>query len=257
MYTVEKASPKKSKQAPATIQCFRFGKFITSYLTTTAGLGQISTLASTIQDPSEHQNWIDLINPARWRINPLNLYAGLMNALEESQDGANYHSSSRHGASNSLWNSRARLVSNMRDHYSFTGKVRRANTSGRFNSEAWERYAWNKGKKYFEFHAKNAGYKVNWIAGSPGPGTTTYTWNATLNMNTKWWGSSVGVSIRSGDVKEANSVKLAINYQLTGPGNISAWNGQMYPVQSAVSSRPLNLPIISLGSYNVPYSFFL
>jgi hypothetical protein len=160
-------------------------------------------------------------------LNPLNVIEGFRNYSEETA-GGNYHSSSRHGAHNTVTNAMGRLAapSSMQDRYG-GGIVAHAGTQGRFNSEAWESFSWRKAKELF---ANDIGVPVAWVPGPLGPPRST--WTVCLNHV----GSDVGISQASsqagvaGAINSVSGVRVAINYTLAGAGGgVAAYNGQMFP----------------------------
>jgi hypothetical protein len=189
----------------------------------------VSTVGNIVADRST-QSLQDVVDPRRWRMNPLNILAGIMNAREEQAAGGNYHSSSRHGAHNTTGNARARLNGAMTNQYG-GGLVNAAATQGRFNSESWERFSWNRAKSLFEQSA--AGFAVHWhpsraaalaasgLPGAPAPASVTFYLDIA--------GGDVGISMTAGAADRAVSgVRVAINY-FTNGAHYYAWNGQMFP----------------------------
>lgn len=190
-----------------------------------------STVLTTIYDllssPSV-EGVKDLVDPRRSRLNPLNLYEGYKNYTEETS-GGNYHSSSRHGAHNTVKNAMGRLQtpSAMSDKYN-GGQIGHANAQGRFNSEAWESFSWRKAKELFE---NDIGVPVAWVPG-PFPPATRSSWNVCLQHT----GSDVGISSSvalAGAIQSVSGVKVAVNYMPNMVGGVDAYNGQMFPTAPA------------------------
>ena len=173
----------------------------------------------------EWEGFKDIVDPRRWRMNPLNIYEGLMNMRNETY-GGNYHSSSRHGAHNTVRNAMNRLAnpSTMLDFYNDHGNVPPSGTQGRFNSEAWESFSWRKAKELFE---NDIGVNVDWIP-DPIPANQRSTWIVCLNHQR----SDVGISQAvSAPIQSVSGVRVAINYIPNVGGGVRACNGQMYPTQ--------------------------
>ncbi|MBQ4851955.1 hypothetical protein [Pseudoalteromonas sp. MMG012] len=171
----------------------------------------------------------DLWDPRRWRLNPLNILEGWRNAKEERTTGG-YHASSKHGAHNTVLNSMGRVLnpSKMVNNYG-GGDVRHANDQGRFNSEAWESYAWRKAKSLFE---TNAPMPVRWLNGRPNPPPANQsTWAVVMGFPN----ADVGITASAnnggiGNVASVSGVRVAVNYAADPAGaNLIAWHGQMYP----------------------------
>ena len=195
-------------QAQTTVQLYEWGKST-----------PLSTIGSFFASPS-WEGAKDLYDPRRWRLNPLNLLGGRQNSAMETA-GGNYHTSSRHGAHNTVGNASARLSGTMDDHYT-GGVVAPAANQGRFNSEAWESFSWRKAKELFE---ADIGVPVTWVAG-PFPANARSSWNVCLNHA----GSDVGISMSTAAPQAASvsGVRVAVNYRPMGAG-VEAYNGQMYP----------------------------
>lgn len=243
------------------VQRFEYGKFIRSYWNGAKSfVTNIPTAIRSLRNGGEERS--DMLNPARWRLNPVNIAAGFMNAIEESRDNSNYHTSSRHGAHNTLTNARGRLnnPTTMQNHYTNT-PVRRSATQGRFNSEAWERYSWNYAKRLFEQDMRALGFSVEWVANNPGR-TGNNTWNILEHHNTVRFGSAVGVSMSARNpAVPVNNVKVAVNYIVPPLRKVQAWNGQMFPVAGMNVMQGHVRPGDPVGANNgaqiqVPYSLF-
>lgn len=208
-----------------------------------------STPLSTLSDFVSNPNWEgakDLYDPRRWRLNPLNMYEGKQNYDEETAANSNYHTSSKHGAHNTIGNVMGRLLprptpgrvlSDMVNKYNETLVDHQAR-QGRFNSEAWEAYSWRKAMHLFE-QGLPAGTVVNWVSSRPVgiAGANVSTWRAIMDFPNE----DVGVSATRmgvagvGPINSVSGVKVAINYTLMPPAalgapvQITAWNGQMFP----------------------------
>jgi hypothetical protein len=183
----------------------------------------------------------DIYDTRRWRLNPLNLIAGFSNYQEETAAGSNYHSSSKHGAHNTVHNASGRLLpnaalaapnSNMQNKYT-GGFVDQQPMQGRFNSEAWEAYAWWKAKQLF-LAGLAPGTPMTWQAGPPAwaaPGNRS-TWRVILQFPNE----DVGLSMGGLGIQSVSGVMVAINYIAAmgpiapgAPPSFIAWNGQMFP----------------------------
>ena len=213
----------------------------------------LTTIYDYLNNPTK-EGAKDIIDPRRSRLNPLNLVEGVRNYMEETA-GGNYHTSSRHGAHNTVRNSMNRLQhpSTMIDEYN-GGYVPAANTQGRFNSEAWESFSWRKAKELFE---SDIGVAVQWVAGPILPAHRS-TWRICLNHA----GSDVGIS-QAGLANAINSVSgvlVAINYTIIAGGGVQAYNGQMFPATPVAPVAGVVRPGHPNGASNgslqpIPYQF--
>lgn len=218
-----------------------------------------STVLTTIYDlltsPSV-EGVKDLVDPRRARLNPLNLYEGYKNYTEETS-GGNYHSSSRHGAHNTVKNAMGRLQtpSAMSDKYN-GGQIAHANNQGRFNSEAWESFSWRKAKELFE---NDIGVPVAWVPG-PFPPAARSSWNVCLQHT----GSDVGITSSAalaGAIQSVSGVKVAVNYMPNMVGGVDAYNGQMFPTTPAAPAAGVVRPGHPAGAAMngtiqvIPYQF--
>jgi hypothetical protein len=209
------------------------------------GSTPLATLGSFWRSPS-WQGAKDIVDPRRWRMNPLNLVEGIQNYREETAPNSNYHSSSKHGAHNTLENAMGRLqprpsigrvLSGMDNQY--TGhSVDHQNAQGRFNSEAWEAYAWRKAKQLFVANLP-AGTPVQWQSNALANPRST--WTAILHFPNE----DVGLSGNAAGIQSVEGVKVAINYrQMLGPpmagalAPIAAANGQMFPANHGAAVVP-------------------
>lgn len=220
----------------------------------------LATLSSFAQGPS-WKGAKDIADPRRWRLNPLNIISGVQNYREETAVGSNYHSSSKHGAHNTISNAMARLMpapapgpllSGMRNKYT-GGLVDYQPRQGRFNSEAWEAYAWQKAKQLF-LAGLPPGTLINWHAGPPAWATPANrsTWRTILefpNEDVGLSGVAMPVGVGLGGIQSVSGVMVAINYVQTmgpvAPGAVPAfiaWNGQMFPSHVPVGPAAAPLP---------------
>ncbi|WP_027707731.1 hypothetical protein [Zooshikella ganghwensis] len=204
--------------------------------------GPISSLNSCLQMPNRY-TIKDLYDPRRWRLNPLNIYEGVQNLREESATRSNYHTSSKHGAHNTLTDAMARVfprptsdrrpMSCMNNKYT-DEPVDYQGRQGRFNSEAWEAYSWRIAKRWFEVGMPND-WSVKWCHRKPNNDNPHSSWNSWLLFPN----ADVGISIENNGhigntiITEVSCAKVAINYMPSDDGThgntIDAWNGQMFP----------------------------
>jgi len=270
------------------------------------------------------QRIIDNINPARWRFNPVNLIASRENNRVQGELGTNYHTGERHSALYSLQDAAKRLEADQetqgrmqraqqlayaaaqRVHPGQPGHPRRlqvpaqmpnlvrpghiipqSNVQGRFNSASWEKFCWRKARQQFEQDMQ--GHPVIWrgyLAGGRARNAQPHlsSWNIVEDLETKFWGSSVGTTIqyagqnadRHLDVRSTNLVRVAVNYstdyrsdpEIRGgaanphpAGTIWASNGQMFPVPAANVAAGAVAAQDPVGASNghvipIPYELF-
>lgn len=207
----------------------------------------------------------DVIDPRRWRLNPLNIIEGFRNEANEAALGSNYHSSSVHGAHNTLSESESRLalhkivgkknISKMVNHYTGAKDISKQKAQGRFNSEAWESFSWRKAKENFEAGTP-APYKgnIHWVAAKPAGVKAMSTWKVSLYHK----GSDVGVSQVGAATNSVDGVRVAINYTVNA-GKLYAWNGQMFPETGNVAPGAGKViagdPIVPLNGVVIPIPY--
>lgn len=187
--------------------------------------------------------------------NPMNWFSQRHNEAFENGNTA-YHSTSVHGAQNSLANIRDRHffqpgaapMSQMTNTLTgAVGTIRRQAHSSRFASSSWEKHSRNDAMSHFEQQAAAAGHTVQWNAapppfGAPAVGTQTSQFHMSYG-NALTGDHEVGVTSHKpgpaaaagpvGPSQSTNHVRATVNYHQTGPNTISAWVGQLFPTPAA------------------------
>jgi hypothetical protein len=189
--------------------------------------------------------------------NPLNWIARNNNNNYENTNTA-YHSTSVHGADNTISNLQARHqphpgggnMSQMVNPLSNLQNIRRQNNSSRFASASWERHARNDALAHFN---AAAGGHVNWHTSPPpfGAHGSVRTSKFFMSYN-NYLGGSYEVGVTSQGVAggppmapmPTNHVQVTINYEQVGPNIFDAWIGQMFPTP-AVGLAQNNGPVIT------------
>lgn len=209
--------------------------------------------------------------------NPLNALSQRNNVAFEHGNTA-YHSTSVHGAHNTLDNMRARHqpgvgmgagMSQMVDHVNVPAHpIRRQNNSSRFASASWEKHV--RKDAHAAFVTAAAGFTVRWQQhplpfGAPGAVNTSkfnlsYT-NAMLGNYEVGVTSTGAVGGPPVAAQTTHVAMVTINYEQVGAHAILAWIGQLYPVPALVpvhNTGPVAAPNVtpkawSLGDLN-PFS---
>ena len=200
----------------------------------------------------------------RASFNPLNYFAQRDNVPYENSHTA-YHTTSVHGAQNSLTNIRNRHypllpgMSNMANMLlpgNPIGVIRRQNTSSRFASASWERHARIESINAFNNEATNLGLNVTWINNAPvfgAPNVGIFVSSFFITYTNPILGNyEVGVvSNMAGNIgmaaRTTNIVKAVINYQQIGADQINAWILQLFPVMVAVPA--INNGVININNF--------
>ena len=178
-------------------------------------------LVDALQYLPSAPEWLkEKIDPRRSTLNP---YWSSHNEQEKQaeKDLPTYHSTSRHGAANTLENLHGRTQkgtagtkekSGMTNLLTGAKDVPKSASSSRFATPAWHVYALNVAKKQFEQQSGAAG--VQWPkTGDP----KTPKFKAAGTHNASFWvtfeGTSVGLSSKAADDAESiSSVRVAVNY---------------------------------------------
>lgn len=193
----------------------------------------------------------------RASFNPLNYLAQRDNVAYENKYEA-YHTTSVHGAQNSLDNIRARHeavpiafmngMSNMENTLlagNPIGLISQQNISSRFASASWERHARIDAINAFKDAAAEHGFNVNWIPNALNyrrrnvrsvTFTITYS-NPILGNYEVGVVSNVAGPMGLAATQPTNMVKVVINYQQNVRGNFDACIGQMFPVLNSANNH--------------------
>lgn len=223
------------------------------YVGRTVQRNPMHTLRALMKAPLNIEKFKDLFWLSRASLHPLNMYARYINA--NAEQAGSYHTNSRHGAHNDLFNIEKRLPKvkgQMDNRYkpSFKGgyeTVPSASVSSRFNSEAWESYNWSLGRDLFERDCRvlDPNITIEWVSDDPDKNSKTYgspsdtrgTWKKWINYGNE----PVGIEVKQvkgalePSTKIVGGVLVAVNYEIERNGSnpadwvIRAWNGQMYP----------------------------
>jgi hypothetical protein len=199
--------------------------------------------------------------------NPLNWSAQIQNEAFENNNTA-YHSTSVHGAQNTLTNIRNRHYANPGGPANMSqmqntltgavGTIRRQPNSSRFASSSWEKHARNDAMNSFSLAAQGLGFNVTWnnappAFGAPGVGQSTSMFFISYT-NGVFGDYEVGVTSQSPAIGPpnpsgaTNAVKVTINYYQVPGNQISAWIGQMFPVPAATPA--VNHGIVQVANVN-------
>ncbi|NEP73987.1 MAG: DUF4157 domain-containing protein [Okeania sp. SIO2G4] len=219
------------------------------------------------EDEKDHYCFI------RSNYNPLNWFAQIHNEAYERGNTA-YHSTSVHGAQNTLSNIRDRHFSNpggprpmslmLNTLTGVRGNIRKQKYSSRFNSSSWEKHARNDAINLFSSRARTAGFAVTWQNvpppfGAPGVGNSTSQFYITYS-NPYFGNYDVGITSQHtgmgqvGPSQVTNVVKVTINYYQNGLNQLTAWIGQMFPVPAAAANTNTG-PVIMGNSQSTAWSF--
>ncbi|MCO7198534.1 hypothetical protein [Pseudoalteromonas sp. OANN1] len=199
--------------------------------------------------------------------NPLNWIAQNKNENFEQNNQA-YHSTSVHGAQNSLQNIRNRHYANpggprgmsamMNTLTGAVGNIRRQQHSSRFASSSWEAHVRNEAREQFNTAANAVGLNVVWNDTPPPfraviPGLSSSMFFITYS-NPITGNYEVGVTSNRPNIgaerrsQVTNVAKVTINYYQLPGNRVSAWIGQMFPVP--IATRADNTGPVQVANFH-------